>query len=84
MLAVRGGFKRRLFYAKFYTSFDVNLKQPLYFNLFFMGTFMLVLNVSFLFCLIISMISRGTLELQHTCSAPVMVYSLIGLQAIAL
>ena len=64
MLGVQEGFKKGRFYAKFYADFYANLRQALYFGLFFMGIFMLILKVSSLFCLITSMISRGTLELQ--------------------
>ena len=84
LLAIREVFKRGLFYAKFYADFFVNSRQALYFGLFFKGIFMLILKVSSLFCLITSMITRGTLELQYTCSARLMVYSLISLKAIVL
>ena len=39
---------------------------------------MLILKLSSLFWLIISMILRGTLDLMYTCSAQLMVYSLIS------
>ena len=50
----------------------------------FLLTFMLILKVSSLCCIIISMIPRGNLELQYTCSARLMVYSLISVQTIVL
>ena len=84
MLTIRGGFKRGIFYAKFYADFYANLRQALYFGLFFKGIFMLILKVSSLFCLIISMTSRATLELQYNCSARLMIYSLINVQTIGL
>ena len=84
MLAVQKGFKKGRFYAKFYANLYANLRQALYFGLFFMEIYMLILKVSSFFCLITSMISRGTLELQYTCSARLMVYSLISVQTIVL
>ena len=50
----------------------------------FLLTFMLILKVSSLFCLIIFMISKGNLKLQYTCSDQLMVYSLISVQTIVL
>ena len=84
MLGVQEGFKKGHFYAKFYADLYANSRHALYFGLFFVGIFMLILKVSSLFCLITSMISRGTLELQYTCSARLMVYSLKSVQAIVL
>ena len=68
----------------FMLIFMLILGQAFYFGLFFIAIFMLILKVSSVFCLIISMISRETLELQCTCSARLMVYSLISVQMIVL
>ena len=78
-LTVCGVFKRGLFYAQSYADFYANLGQALYFGLVFTGIFMLVLKVSSLFYLIISVISRGTLKLQNTCSANFLVSMLRSL-----
>ena len=80
-LRVRGlwAIEKKLFYVKFYTDFYANFTAISLFWLILIVTFMLILKTGFLFCLIISMISRGTLELQYSCSAWLMFDLLIVL-----
>ena len=59
VLAVRGGFKRELFYANFYADFCANFKASSLFWFIFYRNF----HANFKGQLIISIISRGTLEL---------------------
>ena len=71
VLAVRGGFRRALFYTKLYADFYANFKASSLFWLIFYRHFH---AKALLFCLIITMMSRGTLKLQCSCSARLIVY----------
>ena len=70
VLAVRGGFRRALFYTKLYADFYANSKAS---SLFWLIFYRNIHAKALLFCLIITMMSRGTLKLQCSCSARLIV-----------